>query len=82
LYDRIIEHFGKDRSTIELVIPQARSDLVNLVYENGTVLSRKYNGKDILLQAQLDQKTVQRLKEFIKKKRRRAVHGVRGRRSD
>lgn len=82
LYDRIIEHFGKDRSTIELVIPQARSDLVNLVYEKGTVLSRKYNGKDILLQAQLDQKTVQRLKEFIKKKRRRAVHGVRGRRSD
>jgi len=80
LYDRIIEHFGKDRSTIELVIPQARSDLVNLVYEKGTVLSRKYNGKDILLQAQLDQKTVQRLKEFIKKKRRRAVHGVRGRR--
>ncbi len=82
LYDRIIEHFGKDRSTIGLVIPQARSDLVNLVYEKGTVLSRKYNGKDILLQAQLDQKTVQRLKEFIKKKRRRAVHGVRGRRSD
>ena len=82
LYDRIIEHFGKDRSTIELVIPQARSDLVNLVYEKGTVLSRKYNGKDILLQAQLDQKTVQRLKEFIKKKRRRAVHRVRGRRSD
>jgi len=82
LYDRIIEHFGKDRSTIELVIPQARSDLVNLVYEKGTVLSRKYNGKDILLQAQLDQKTAQRLKEFIKKKRRRAVHGVRGRRSD
>jgi len=80
LYDRIIEHFGKDRSTIELVIPQARSDLVNLVYEKGTVLSRKYNDKDILLQAQLDQKTVQRLKEFIKKKRRRAVHGVRGRR--
>ncbi|MEE9316133.1 MAG: GTPase HflX [bacterium] len=80
LYDRIIEHFGKDRSTIELVIPQARSDLVNLVYENGTVLSRKYNGKDILLQAQLDQKTVQRLKEFIKKKRRRAVHGARSRR--
>jgi len=82
LYDRIIEHFGKDRSTIELVIPQARSDLVNLVYEKGTVLSRKYNGKDILLQAQVDQKTAQRLKEFIKKKRRRAVHGVRGRRSD
>ena len=82
LYDRIIEHFGKDRSTIELVIPQARSDLVNLVYEKGTVLSRKYNDKDILLQAQLDQKTVQRLKEFIKKKRRRAVHGVRGKRSD
>ncbi len=82
LYDRIIEHFGKDRSTIDLVIPQVRSDLVNLVYEKGTVLSRKYNGKDILLQAQLDQKTVQRLKEFIKKKRRRAVHGVRGRRSD
>lgn len=80
LYDRIIEHFGKDRSTIKLVIPQARSDLVNLVYEKGTVLSRKYNDKDILLQAQLDQKTVQRLKEFIKKKRRRAVHGVRGRR--
>jgi len=80
LYDRIIEHFGKDRNTIELVIPQARSDLVNLVYEKGTVLSRKYNDKDILLQAQLDQKTVQRLKEFIKKKRRRAVHGVRGRR--
>jgi len=78
LYDRIIEHFGKDRNTIELVIPQARSDLVNLVYEKGTVLSRKYNDKDILLQAQLDQKTVQRLKEFIKKKRRRAVHGVRG----
>ncbi|MCK4802433.1 GTPase HflX [bacterium] len=82
LYDRIIEHFGKDRSTIELVIPQARSELVNLVYEKGTVLSRKYNGKDILLQAQLDQKTVKRLKEFIKKKRRRAVHGLRGRRSD
>lgn len=78
LYDRIIEHFGKDRSTIELVIPQARSDLVNLVYEKGTVLSRKYNDKDILLQAQVDQKTVQRLKEFIKKKCRRAVHGVRG----
>jgi GTP-binding protein HflX len=78
LHDRIIEHFGKDRSTVELVIPQARSDLVNLVYEKGTVLSRKYNGKDILLQAQLDQKTAQNLKEFIKKKRRRRVHGVRG----
>jgi len=76
LHDRIIEHFGKDRSTIELVIPQARSDLVSLVYERGTVLSRKYNGKDILLQAQVDQKTAQNLKEFIKKKRRRRVHGV------
>jgi GTP-binding protein HflX len=74
LHDRIIEHFGKDRSTVKLVIPQARSDLVNLVYEKGTVLSRKYNGKDILLQAQVDQKTAQNLKEFIKKKRRRAVH--------
>lgn len=80
LHDRIIEHFGKDRSTIELVIPQVRSDLVSLVYEKGTVLSRKYNDKDILLKAQLDQKTLQNLKEFIKKKRRRAVHGVRGRR--
>jgi len=76
LHDRIIEHFGKDRSTIELVIPQVRSDLVSLVYEKGTVLSRKYNGKDILLKAQVDQKTAQNLKEFIKKKRRRAVHGV------
>jgi len=76
LHDRIIEHFGKDRSTIELVIPQVRSDLVSLVYEKGTVLSRKYNGKDILLQAQVDQKTAQNLKEFIKKKRRRRVHSA------
>ncbi len=74
LHDKIIEHFGKDRRTVDLVIPQARSDLVNMVYEKGTVLSRKYNGKDILLQAQVDQKTAQNLKEFIKKKRRRAVH--------
>ena len=74
LYDSIIKHFGKERTTIDLVIPQARNDLVSLVYEKGTVLSRKYNGKDILLQAQLDQRTAQSLKEFIKKKRRRVAH--------
>jgi len=73
LYDSIIKHFGKGRTTIDLVIPQARNDLVNLVYEKGAVLSRKYDGKDILLQAQLDQRTAQSLKEFIKKKRRRAL---------
>ena len=76
LHDKIIEHFGKDRRTVDLVIPQVRSDLVSIVYEKGTVLSRKYNGKDILIQAQLDRKTAQNLKEFIKRKRRRAVHGV------
>ncbi|MDH5174388.1 MAG: 50S ribosome-binding GTPase, partial [Elusimicrobiota bacterium] len=74
LYNKIIEHFGRDRRTVDLVIPQARSELVNMVYEKGTVLSREYDGKDILLQAQVDQKTAQNLKEFIKKKRRRAVH--------
>jgi len=74
LYDSIIKHFGKERTSIDLVIPQARNDLVSLVYEKGTVLSRKYNGKDILLQAQLDQRTAQSLKEFIKKKRRRVAH--------
>ena len=73
LYDSIIKHFGKGRTTIDLVIPQARNDLVNLVYEKGAVLSRKYDGKDILLQAQLDQRTAQSLKEFIKKKRGRAL---------
>ena len=73
LYDKIIEHFAKDRTIVELVIPQARNDLVSLVYERGTVLSRKYNGKDILLQAELDQRTAQSLKEFIKKKRQRAL---------
>jgi len=76
LHNRIIEHFGKDRAVIDLVIPQARNDLVSLVYEKGTVLSRKYNGKDILVQAQLDQRTAQSLKEFIKKKRRRPVHSA------
>ncbi|MCJ7645479.1 GTPase HflX [bacterium] len=73
LYDKIIEHFAKDRTIVELVIPQARNDLVSLVYERGTVLSRKYNGKDILLQAELDQRTAQSLKEFVKKKRQRAL---------
>lgn len=76
LHNRIIEHFGKERAVINLVIPQARNDLVSLVYEKGTVLSRKYNGKDIIVQAELDQKTAQSLKEFIKKKRRRPVHSA------
>lgn len=76
LYDRIIEHFGKERTVIDLIIPQVRQDLVSLVYEKGTVLSRKYNGKDILLQAQLDLKTAQGLKEFIKKKRGRGVRSA------
>jgi GTP-binding protein HflX len=74
LHDKIIEHFGKDRRTVDLVIPQVRSDLVSMVYEKGTVLSRKYNGKDILLQAQVDQKTAQNLKGYIKRERRHAVH--------
>jgi len=73
LYDRVIEHCGKERTVIDLIIPQDRQDLVSLVYDRGTVLSRKYNGKDILLQAQLDQKTAQSLKGFIKKKRGRAL---------
>ncbi len=76
LYDRIIEHFGKERTLIDLIIPQVRQDLVSLVYEKGTVLSRKYDGKDILLQAQLDLKTAQGLKEFIKKKRGRGVRSA------
>jgi GTP-binding protein HflX len=73
LYDKIIEHFAKDRTLIELVIPQARNDLISLVYEKGIVLSRKYDGKDILVQAQLDQRTAQAFKEFIRKKGRRVV---------
>jgi len=74
LYDKIIEHFAKERTIVDLIIPQARNDLVSLVYERGTVLSRKYDGKDILLQAQVDRRTAQSLKEFIRKKGRRAVH--------
>jgi GTP-binding protein HflX len=76
LYDKIIEHFAKDRTLIELVIPQARNDLISLVYEKGIVLSRKYDGKDILVQAQLDQRTAQAFKEFIRKKGRRVVHST------
>jgi len=76
LYDKIIEHFAKDRTIIELIIPQARNDLISLVYEKGTVLSRKYDGKEILVQAQLDQRTAQSLKEFIRKKGRRVVHST------
>jgi len=74
LYDAIIEHFARERTFVELIIPQARNDLVGLIYEKGTVLSRKYDGKDILFQAQLDERTIQSLKEFIRKKSRRAVH--------
>lgn len=74
LYDGIIKHFGKERITIDLVIPQTRNDLVSLVYEKGMVISRNYDGKDILLRAQLDRRTAHILKEFIRKRRRREVH--------
>ena len=73
LYDGIIKHFGKERITIDLVIPQTRNDLVSLVYEKGMVISRDYDGKDILLRAQLDRRTAHILKEFIRKRRRREV---------
>jgi len=73
LYDGIIKHFGKERITLDLVIPQTRNDLVSLVYEKGMVISRDYDGKDILLRAQLDRRTAHILKEFIRKRRRREV---------
>lgn len=74
LHRRIIEYFEKDRITVDLAIPQTRNDLVNLVYERGTVLSRKDDDRYVLLQAQLDQRTTQNLREFVKKRRQGIIH--------
>ena len=46
--------------------PQTRPDLAALLHRNGTVLSEKYEGDRIEMEARVDEKTAGKLKEFLR----------------
>jgi GTP-binding protein HflX len=45
--------------------PQARGDLAAMLHRSGTVLSEKYEGEFIEMEAHVDERTAGKLKEFV-----------------
>lgn len=74
LLNKIIDHFNKNLKKTDLVIPVQNEDILNILYEKGTVLSKEYEDQNIIVSALLDDKTQGQLRAFkkhISKKKRR-----------
>ncbi|MEI8176121.1 MAG: GTPase HflX [Candidatus Omnitrophota bacterium] len=63
LFDRITQLLSALVEVVEFTVPQARMDILTMVYESGHVISKEYRGQDIVVRAQVPLK----LKEHLKK---------------
>ncbi|MCX5716377.1 MAG: hypothetical protein NTV07_05940 [Candidatus Omnitrophica bacterium] len=66
LIDRITLQLSGLVETVEFRIPQARMDLLNMIYEKGSVLSRDYRAQDIIIRAQVPLKVKERITKALK----------------
>ena len=63
LIDRLVLQLSGLMDVVEFRMPQARMDLLQMIYDHGRVLSKEYKGQDIVITAQVPI----RIKELVKK---------------
>lgn len=63
LVDRILYCMKGFVGTLKIKIPQADTKMLNLIYENGLVTKREYEGEDVYIEAELPT----RVKEMVEK---------------
>jgi GTP-binding protein HflX len=54
------------RERVELVIPQSRPDVLDLIRQRGNILDRRYEDGNIIMVAELDKPAAAQLREFVK----------------
>jgi GTPase len=67
LIDRLVIQLSRLVDIAEFTIPQARMDLLKMIYEKGRVLSKEYSGQDIVIRAQVPIKVKERIKKALDK---------------
>jgi len=65
LIDRITLQLSGQIDVAEFRLPQARMDLLKMIYDNGHVLSKEYSGQDVIIKAQVPIKVKERIKRSI-----------------
>ncbi len=65
LIDRLVLQLSGLVDVVEIRVPQARMDLLNMIYKDGRVLSKEYSGQDIIIKAQVPIKVRERIKKSI-----------------
>ncbi|MBI4335853.1 MAG: GTPase HflX, partial [Candidatus Omnitrophica bacterium] len=61
LLDRITILLSDLVAIVEVKVPQARMDLITMIYERGHILSKDYKGQDVIIRAQVPLKVKERI---------------------
>jgi GTP-binding protein HflX len=64
LINSILPHIASLMATVKIEIPQSDAKTLNLIYENGRVISREYKGDSVLIEAEVPL----RIKEILESK--------------
>ena len=64
LIERISKFVADDITTVDLLIPQSRSDLIARLHRESTVLATEYVDNDVKLSAQLSRRTLRDYAEY------------------
>ncbi|MDD5449553.1 MAG: GTPase HflX, partial [Candidatus Omnitrophica bacterium] len=67
LIDRITLQLSGLVETAEFKIPQARMDIIRMIYEKGHVLSKEYQGQNVIVRAQVPIKVKEKVKKALDK---------------
>lgn len=67
LIDRIALQLSDLVDVAEFKIPQARMDILKMIYERGHVLSKDYQGQNIIIRAQMPIKVKEKVKKALDK---------------
>jgi len=65
LIDKIVLQLAGLVDIIECSFPQARMDLLNLIYEHGRVITKEYKGQDVVIRAQVPVKVKEKIKKAL-----------------
>lgn len=65
LIDRIVLQLSGLVEVAEFRVPQARMDILKMIYERGRVLSKDYKGQDVVIKAQIPIKVKDRIKKAL-----------------
>jgi len=65
IIDKIVLYLNKVVKIYKIRLPQAKANLINLVYEKGHVISRRYDGDEVYLEAELPVSFYEKLKKEI-----------------